>query len=236
MNRRFNRTIRIPVEIDDEGKPAWEFKTPWPIMRKGARGFLILDESDVEDAHWKQILNRSVRIPLTSSGARVALAVNPEKTQHTEDVFLTNAQMEFLFEDPQKKARVCRYWGNFWVEVFLTRPLLLEMRGTRASILRGGNCHVPILDQKKLKAEFTSLNLAYTAISQCFETKRLGHTGDVFRDGLLWQNGEWIRFETLRLQKELEEWQRRVELANIQNGKVDDAVLGGIFLPQPQSE
>ena len=79
-------------------------------------------------------------------------------------------------------------------EVVLLEPLFLSVDGSERAKLDDRRCGIFLMN-----AEAESLNQAFTLLSQAFETERLSHTGNVFRQGFTHQNGRWLCLDDLRL-------------------------------------
>ena len=60
-------------------------------------------------------------------------------------------------------------------EVVLLEPLLISVDGSERAKLNDCSCGIFLLDK-----EATSVNHAFTLLSEEFETDRMSHTGNVF--------------------------------------------------------
>lgn len=84
--------------------------------------------------------------------------------------------------------------GYLLADVILLEPLIVSIDGSERAKLN--ECHCGILH---LNRAARSLNHAFTLLSEHFETDRLSHTGNVFRQGFTKQNGHWVCLDDLRL-------------------------------------
>jgi hypothetical protein len=81
-------------------------------------------------------------------------------------------------------------------EVILLEPLNLLVDGSERAKLNKCPSRVVLMER-----EASSLNHAFTLLSQAFETDRLSHTGNVFRQGFTYQDDRWPRLDDLRLMR-----------------------------------
>ena len=78
------------------------------------------------------------------------------------------------------------------LEVVCARTFLVD--GSERAKLSECRCGIFLLQK-----EARSLNHAFTLLSEHFETERLSHTGNVFRQGFTKHNGHWVCLDDLRL-------------------------------------
>jgi hypothetical protein len=89
-------------------------------------------------------------------------------------------------------------------EVVLIDPLGLAIDGSQRATLELCRCKISLLN-----IEATSLNHAFTMLSQAFEPERISHGGNVFRKGFILRNGGWVSLDDLRFAK-VEEFLRNI--------------------------
>jgi hypothetical protein len=86
--------------------------------------------------------------------------------------------------------------GYLLAEVVLIEPLRIAIDGSQRTTLEACRCRISLL-----KTEAKSLNHAFTLLSQRYETRRISHSGNVFRQGFTHLNGRWRSLDDLRFAK-----------------------------------
>lgn len=89
-------------------------------------------------------------------------------------------------------------------KLVLVEPLEIAIDGSQRATLELCRCKIPELD-----IEATSLNHAFTLLSQAFEPERISHGGNVFRRGFTRLNERWVSLDNLRFAK-VEEFLRSI--------------------------
>ena len=205
------KNVALPVRIV-KGRVTFFYSKggKMPALQDGAIGELVLPEYAVLDGTVKQAIAEEREVRLLESGEPVLLGYNGnlieaeyrERTQKWDDTL------------PMVAGLTCL------VQVFMTEPLSLLLRGTKKAQLRGGACKIPALDG----AEAGSLNQAYTLISQQFQPSRRSHTGNVFRVAFCRDRDEdgcerWRRLDDLR-DRHVAEYEQEVLLrATVSEGR-----------------
>lgn len=87
--------------------------------------------------------------------------------------------------------------NNVFVKVVLLEPLRLLCRGSKKAILMETKCKILSLNK-----EASSINNAYTLISEQFEPRR-SHTGNVFTKCYYQKQSIWFPLEDLRQAEEV---------------------------------
>ncbi|MGI8402222.1 MAG: hypothetical protein ACR2NS_11570 [Gemmatimonadaceae bacterium] len=153
------RTVKVPVRIVGGAfKPF--YGGPWPPLKEGTIGDVIMPTSAFIQPHDAAILNAPLTSRILRKWVRLLVGVN-------QPVLPTlpckSIELEF----------VGVYRG--FVELHLRDNLYLKLRGTKRACLLPCDCYVPSL---RLKA--ASLNEAYMKISESYEPWRRSHTGNAF--------------------------------------------------------
>ena len=102
---------------------------------------------------------------LLSQGSSVLLGVSPHS--------VSDPKAQGLICNPQEIGVQTEYW---LVEIRLQDDLRIRIRGDKEAKLEPCKCHIPAL-----KRDVSSVNHAFTVISETYETQRLSHTGNVFQ-------------------------------------------------------
>ena len=208
-------TVRIPVRIE-KGRITYLYSRKRLPLRDGAVGELVLPAQAVLDRDWLSPLKAERPVEIVPAGESLLLAMRLRKIpavyhgqlflpnsdrlrnhfQQPEDLHTTELPLDHFDTGVLKPLT----WGDdAFVEVKLVEPLSLVLRGTKSAILRGGECRIPVLDRQA-----TSLNHAYTVISEVFEPERRSHTGNVFDRVRYFEGTYWRRLDDLRADREAE--------------------------------
>jgi hypothetical protein len=168
----FSRTVRIPVRIVNGTLCLFPEEGKLPGLKNGTIGDLIVSAHAFENAKdAAQFAEERMELFLPS-GTRLIAEVNP-----TEAPDAIRAMVKTDLPGLPGAG----------VEIVLCEDQEILMRGTKPATLRPCKCSIP-----SLKQEATSINHAYTVLSQSYEPKRRSHTGNVFSkvfhfNGRLWQ-------------------------------------------------
>jgi len=155
------KTVVIPVEIRN-GAINYLFDGPLPRIAEKTVCQLIVPESAIEDKDTIRFLSEERHIEIFPAGTPLYVELKPHKVP--DRLFLTLPIKEY------EKRHKCKY-----VEIIILEPLYLVLRGAKHPRLENARCTVPILN-----AEASSLNHAYTMLSQEFEKNRISHVSNVF--------------------------------------------------------
>jgi hypothetical protein len=132
-------------------------------IREGVEVEMILPPKAFVDPGLVALLSEVREVELLPAGATVRVAVST-KSVKKEDTPALIQQRLFYVSGVQA-----------FIEVELKEPLVLIIQGTKDGHLKDCACCVPMLN-----LEATSLNHAYTLISEKIETHRKSHAGNVF--------------------------------------------------------
>ena len=161
----FDQTVRIPVRfvgghfIPQDGEA-------FPDFSEGALGDLIVPSVYVATSPRLHSFTIEVRDRVLPSGSDVFVLLSGAHTGHGAGVQTAISWC----------ADGLNYCGSGVAVVLLEHLDILLRKGKRGR-LANCRCRVPALDGK----EFSSVNAAYTAISQAFERHRASFGGNVFR-------------------------------------------------------
>jgi hypothetical protein len=208
-----NRLLRIPVRFV-EGH--WETQLGGPIpATDGAGAVLTLDRRSISDNEFLKAMDLRGRHKVLGQGTRllISLSVKPDGSPSKE-----LRRLLIPHDDPLVKGRVhfAENWTSVlpsFAEVNLGDPdakqahsydtewggLWLVTHGLEAVGLGSTTIHLP----QGISADpVTSLNHAYTKLSEAFEPWRISHTGNVYtRVFYEERNEKWYPLNSLRNQK-----------------------------------
>jgi hypothetical protein len=159
---QYEKRLRIAVRFDGT-KFALLDGSQLPAIAKDAVCELVLRPELLQNPADRNRLVRDEVFPILSQGSRVLLGVSPHSVGDPKAVGLIN---------PQQIGVKTEYW---LVEVRLGQELYIRIRGDQEAKLESCKCVIPALN-----LEATSINHAFTIISEAYETARLSHTGNVF--------------------------------------------------------
>ena len=177
----YRRTVRIPVRIS-QGSVTLLDGGRLPRLKDGAIGDLVLDADTVQDSEFLRLLQAESTVEMLPSGTPVLMGVG----------------LGVVPAEKQSKLKTSsglRSHADYgFVEVCLTEPLRLRLRGTKDPMLEPCACRIPIVGKRNA----ISLNHAFTVISTEFETERKSHTGNVFERGFVKWGKNWLSLGELR--------------------------------------
>jgi hypothetical protein len=160
------KRVQIPVQIV-EGQVVFFYGGPLPALREGTMGELFVPAYAVVDQKWKKLLDGQTRQMIAGVGEALWVqVVVPEAAK------IDKKLRDHLVADERPLRLVA---GRYLVKVLLLADLVLRLPGTKKAGLLPCACEIPALG-----AVASSLNEAYTRISQAYEVQRRGHTGNVF--------------------------------------------------------
>lgn len=155
------KTVVIPVQIKN-GTVNFFYDGPFPKITENTVGQLIVPESAVEDKETVNFLTEERRVEIFPKGTRFFVELKP--TPPDVKCLLSLPLPDRLKSDNRRFA-----------EVIIEEPLNIVLRASKHPRLDVVKCTIPILP-----AEATSLNHAYTLLSQRFEKDRISHVSNVF--------------------------------------------------------
>jgi len=142
--------------------------------------------------------------PILTQGSTVLLGVSPHSVGDPKALG--------LICNPQEIGVQTEYW---LVEVRLKQDLKIRIRGDREAKLEPCSCLIPSLER-----EATSVNHAFTLISETYETERLSHTGNVFERAYTPVGPKrWQTLDDLRIKVIAQSLQRKLEFPASKDGK-----------------
>jgi len=175
----FKKTVLIPVRVV-EGELKFFYGGPLPSLKEGTIGDLTVPEYTVENDFKLDLIRNKLRKPFLKKGT-VLLARLSKKSQNGNGLL----KMVEVFPPTQ----------GLYAFIKLEEDLEIELRGTKNPELCSCECSMPTLEG----AEASSVNHAYTLLSEQFEKHRKTHTGNVFN--LVYvqnKNQEWVRLKEFR--------------------------------------
>ena len=180
---RYEKKLRIGVRFDG-AKFVLLDGSPLPKLHTDAVGELLLQPDVIEDRTVRARFTRDNVVRIIEKGSLVFLGVSPN--------LVADPQVDGLLRDPQKMRLQTDCW---LVEVHLVQDLNIRIRGDQEARLEKCRCVIPALKRKA-----SSINHAFTIVSEAYETKRLSHTGNVFERAYTWvEPGAWRTLDQLRL-------------------------------------
>lgn len=177
------KTVRIPVRFRN-GRPELLYGGPLPSIEENAVGELVLYAFSIRSAFVRDHLATEDRKTLLDTGSDLLVFVRHDGRDQ-------RVQRRNLQNTPGTV-------NPGWLSLVLKEPLVLRFRGTKSAALDPCACSIPGLD-----LTCSSLNEAYTRISEAFEPTRRSHTGNVFRkvfarNGTVGDELGWSPLEELR--------------------------------------
>ena len=180
---RYEKSLRIGVRFDGSNFVLLDC-SPLPKLHKDSVCELVLRPEVIQNPkdRGQFILDEVIRI--LENGTAVLVGVSPH--------LIGDPKADGLIRDPQAVKLQTEYR---FVEVLLQEDLYIRIRGDQKAKLEKCKCLIPAL-----KREATSINHAFTLVSEAYETERLSHTGNVFdRAYTCVDPGGWRTLDDLRL-------------------------------------
>lgn len=183
--------IRVPFRVKD-GQVCWRYDQGLPQLPEGTTGHLHLELSEIKDEKWRHAFERLDYIPMLCKGTVVALGLQISMMNIGRWEHLVKALDQYP-EPLPGGGTSCVY-----VPLTLQEVLHLKMRSGKRGHLTPVRCRIePLLPE--FPAEASSLNHAYTLLSEVLETRRKSHTANVFeRARYRNDQGEWHPLGELR--------------------------------------
>ena len=155
------KTIVIPVQITN-GTVNYFYDGPFPKITENTVGELVIPESAVKDKEAINFLTEEWQIEIFPKDTTFYVELKPSGADGKSLLSLPLADRHK--SDSRKFA-----------EVITKEPLNLILRASKRPKLATVKCNIPILN-----TEATSLNHAYTLLSQAYEKDRISHVSNVF--------------------------------------------------------
>ena len=187
LDDKYAKTVLIPVRVRS-GRLEPLDGGEMPAIRDGAVGHLVVAEYELKKKEEAARFNSSQHAPALPKGSQLLVPVGLDKGMPPE-------LKEFLFH--ADKGQIGLGGPEGYVQIELREELKVQLRGSKPPRLVPVACFIPALDQ-----EATSVNHAYTKVSERFEPDRLSHTGNVFNKVLFLNGKHWRPLKDLRLRIE----------------------------------
>jgi hypothetical protein len=155
------KTIVIPIQISN-GTVNYFYDGPFPKIAENTVGELIIPESAVEDKETVKFFTEERTIEIFPMETTFYVELKPSGTDNKS--FVSLPIRDRVKSDPRKFS-----------VVIIKEPLNLVLRASKRPRLDVVRCNIPALD-----SDATSLNHAYTLLSQEFERDRISHVSNVF--------------------------------------------------------
>jgi hypothetical protein len=158
------KSVVIPLRMaGGELKPF--FDMPMPKLKEGAIVDLICEEHALEDKSFARLLNTEEVVTLLEEGTRLFAHLRQERSSKRSALQWSDLSPEVPVDSE-----------TFFVPFSIREDLRLKLRGTRKAELQTCQCD---LGDGALQSP-SSINQAYTRLSEMYEPSRRSHTGNVF--------------------------------------------------------
>ena len=170
---KFARTTRLLVKVSD-GKCSMIDGSALPKMKPDAVAELVVSPWDITDEKARAALLQEQRVEFLAAGTSIWARVK-------QDDIATDLKL------CSKNKRVWPRTSELVVEIKLQTAVQLVIRGDGRASLGECNCQIPALPKQKC----SSVNEAYTRVSEAFEPSRRSHTGNIF-NCVFFENGNFL--------------------------------------------
>jgi hypothetical protein len=175
------KEVRLQV-IMRGGHWYWAGKeVPLETLLQDTSAELRVRAGAIRDSKIARLLCNQDEVQLLPAGTEVLMGV---KVSDVPNEYLTGLRNDESCQPPN----FARY-----VPVQLLQPLKLRKQGTKPGKLARCRCNLPTLSEKA-----TSLNHAFTRISEVYEADRISHTGNVFERAYYQKGKHWVPLEHRR--------------------------------------
>jgi hypothetical protein len=159
-----DKHVIIPLQVvGGELKPF--FDMPMPKLKEGAIVDLVCEEYQLEDKQLALMLNTEEVVNLLSKSTTLFAHMRQERSRQRSALQWGDLSPEVHVDSE-----------TFFIPFTIQEDLLLKLRGTRKAELQ--TCKCDLGDGALLPP--TSINQAYTRLSEKYEPSRRSHTGNVF--------------------------------------------------------
>ena len=188
MDDQYTKTILIPFRVRS-GQFELLNGDALPAIRDGMVGHLVVAEYALGKPEDTARFNSSEHASVLPTESRLLAPIALDKGMPPElkEYVLPSQNDKSLGELP----------GAAYVEIELRQELFVQLRGSKPPRLAPAKCYIPALQENA-----SSVNHAYTKISERFEPKRLSHTGNVFQKVLFHDGNFWKPLDVLRIRAE----------------------------------
>lgn len=159
---KFAKTARLSVKITG-GVCTLSDGKPLPKMKPDTTAELVISPLDIIDDVERARLLKENRVEFLPAGASIWARV---KDANMPANLLLSCQRKYAW--PKNPG--------LFVEIRLASAVLLVIRGDGRAALSDCSCGMPGLPDQ----ECSSINEAYTRVSESFEPSRRSHTGNIF--------------------------------------------------------
>jgi hypothetical protein len=192
---QYEKRLRVAVRFDGTQFALLD-GSPLPAIAKDAVCELVLRPEQLQNPDDRDRFVRDEVCPILTQGSTVLLGVSPHSVGDPKALG--------LICNPQEIGVQTEYW---LVEVRLKQDLKIRIRGDQEAKLEPCSCLIPSLER-----EATSINHAFTLISETYETERLSHTGNVFERAYTPVGPKrWQTLDDLRIKAIAQSLQRKLE-------------------------
>lgn len=176
-------TGKVTVPVKRVGE-RWEFFYGGDVpVREGTRGELTLSADQITDESFRKRVMQELTVKILDQGAELLVALSDRDTngrragswpeRFPPNVPLGTTRFERIWLGPVKKKA-----DEQTLDAELERGgLWLKLKGLERSELQGSSVQMPTGFQPPIA---TSLNHAYTMLSQSYEKHRISNTGNVY--------------------------------------------------------
>lgn len=200
---QYEKRLRVAVRFDGTQFALLD-GSPLPAIAKDAVCELVLRPEQLQNPDDRDRFVRDEVFPILTQGSTVLLGVSPHSVGDPKALG--------LICNPQEIGVQTEYW---LVEVRLKQDLKIRIRGDQEAKLEPCSCLIPSLER-----EATSVNHAFTLISETYETERLSHTGNVFERAYTPVGPKrWQTLDDLRIKAISQSLQRKLEFPASKDGK-----------------
>jgi hypothetical protein len=188
-NQFHRRMAHLPVRIVD-GEIRFLYGQERLHLKDGAVGTLVIAEQAVHNKGVSELFSRREEEKVLGAGAVLAAHVASTGVPDDRRIWLEGHEVREI-------------GPGVFVEIKLMADLSLRLHGSKRPSLSPCRCLIPGLDG----TEASSVNQAYTLISEEFEPQRRSHTGNVFQKVAFQRKGRWLPLEELRrdVEKQIED-------------------------------
>lgn len=164
--------VTIPARVGPDGTLHFYYGGPMPRLKPGAIVDVVADEYALESSLHLGLLKQGETCEMFPAGTSLLVCIGDFKPYGNVEGLPVDSMLPVPME-----LRASEKVGSLVlaVELILQNPLLLGVHAGKPETLRPCHCSIPALGRMA-----TSVNQAYTLISEEYEPWRMSHTGNVF--------------------------------------------------------
>lgn len=182
MYNSLDRTVKIPIRIVN-GKVKYFYGGDLPDLDY-TFGELIIPQSAVKDHKFIELAQMETTVELFPPNSILMIGVNRDNIPEN-------------LRNNVSSIRTAIWTNEVFVKVKLLETLFLQLRGSKKSILSDVKCYIPNINKYA-----SSLNNAYTLISEKYEPHRRSHAGNIFGKCYYRKGDFWHQLENKRQEQE----------------------------------